>query len=124
MSKYMQTEHSSTHKEYLSNHSSNNQSTLTAEDFKLKELSVEKSKLITHAIANFIAIDMRAISVVDGLGFQRLVQILEPRYKIPPRQTFSQQVIPKKYQDLKSRLEINLKNIEGYSRHVANSLIF
>ena len=50
---------------------------------------------ITRSIAVFLAKDMRHYSVVDNEGFKAMVRELAPRYKIPSRKHFSDNVIPK-----------------------------
>ena len=40
----------------------------------------DQAKAKTRSLAEFIAIDMRPLSVVEGKGFQILVEILNPRY--------------------------------------------
>ena len=41
--------------------------------------------MITKRIAEFVTRDLRPISVVDGQGFTRLLNFLEPGYKVPSR---------------------------------------
>ena len=45
----------------------------------------ERATAITKCIAEFVAWDLRPISVVDGQGFTRLMNYLEPGYKVPSR---------------------------------------
>ena len=45
----------------------------------------ERATAITKHIAEFVARDLRPISVVDGQGFTRLLNYLEPGYKVPSR---------------------------------------
>ncbi|KAF2886188.1 hypothetical protein ILUMI_19985 [Ignelater luminosus] len=47
-----------------------------------------KHKKITEAILNFIILDHKAFSVVEGKGFQQLMKEVVPLYKIPSRETF------------------------------------
>jgi hypothetical protein len=46
---------------------------------------------LTRAVADFILVDGQPVSVVEGIGFRRMVESLEPRYELPGR-TFFQQV--------------------------------
>jgi len=46
-------------------------------------MNSDRAKKLTTAIAEFIARDLRPISVVDGTGFLNLMQIAEPRYVVP-----------------------------------------
>ncbi|XP_071088069.1 E3 SUMO-protein ligase ZBED1-like [Haliotis cracherodii] len=67
---------------------------------------------ITNSIGVFIALDMRPYSVVENVGFRRLVNTLEPRYQIPSRTHFTNTVMPKLYENTKREV---LKRIEGAS---------
>ena len=49
---------------------------------KLPPLSPRAVQL-TDAVADFIARDLRPISVVDGNGFLQLMQTAEPRFVVP-----------------------------------------
>ena len=48
---------------------------------------------------------LQPFSIVDDVGFQSLLNITEPRYKIPSRSTFSRKMIPKMYEDLKEQYD-------------------
>ena len=43
------------------------------------------SKEINAAISDFIVLNLRYITVVDGSGFNRLLNCAEPRYVVPSR---------------------------------------
>ncbi|KAK3916831.1 E3 SUMO-protein ligase ZBED1 [Frankliniella fusca] len=68
---------------------------------------------ITHQIALWICRNLHPYSVVDEEEFIKLVELLEPRYKVPCRTTFSRSVIPKLYLKLKSIAADYLKLIKG-----------
>ena len=68
---------------------------------------------ITRCIGVFIAKDMRPFSVVDNVGFCELVRVLEPRYHIPSRPHFSQEVIPALYNEVKANVTDVLKKAES-----------
>lgn len=55
-------------------------------------------------ILGMIVNDLQPFSVVDDVGFRRLILELEPSYKFPRRQTFSQFLLPQKYEDAKNIL--------------------
>ena len=46
-----------------------------------------RSEEITSSIVDFIALDLRPISIVDGVGFRRLLYHLEPGYRVPSHTT-------------------------------------
>ena len=56
---------------------------------------------ISKHIRVFIAHDLRPCSIVESPSFINLLQVLEPRYKVPSRTYFSQTVIPSLYTEVK-----------------------
>lgn len=64
----------------------------------------EKGKRITKAVAAFIAKDLRPYSVVENTGFRYLLKTIEPRYKIPSRSHFTENVIPALYHETKAQI--------------------
>ena len=91
------------------------QPTLNSEQFKLKSLSNEKKNQITKSICDFITLDMRSLSIIDGVGFQNLIHVLEPRYEIPSRTSFSRTLIPESFNQIKTLLIEELKEIKAYA---------
>ncbi len=63
-----------------------------------------KAQEITRCIRVFIAKDMRPFSVVDNVGFREMVRVLEPRYHMPSRPHFSQEVVPSLYCEAKEKV--------------------
>ena len=59
--------------------------------------SSPRATSITKAVAYFIVKDLRPYSVVSNEGFKNLVKVLDPRYEVPARQTFSDTVFPDMY---------------------------
>uniref|UniRef100_A0A1X7U1V4 Uncharacterized protein n=1 Tax=Amphimedon queenslandica TaxID=400682 RepID=A0A1X7U1V4_AMPQE len=45
-----------------------------------------------------IAFDTQPISVVEDVGFTHLLQVLEPRYKLPSRQYITTKILPETYE--------------------------
>ncbi|XP_065911269.1 E3 SUMO-protein ligase ZBED1-like [Dysidea avara] len=64
--------------------------------------SSRRAKDITNAIGYFVAKDMMPISTTGGVGFKRLIRVLEPRYVIPHRKTFTDKTIPAMYNSLRN----------------------
>ena len=54
---------------------------------KLPGLGKQASEIITRALAEFVARDMRPISLVEGEGFRKLMSVTEPTYTVPSRKT-------------------------------------
>ena len=53
-----------------------------------------KAKSINAKIMEFIAFDNQPFSVMDYVGFRRLVEHLEPWYTLPSRRYFSDAALP------------------------------
>ena len=118
MIKHIELKHAKEYAEYetkVKKPSAMKQSTLTSDEYKIKDLSLEKSKAITYAIGRYIASDMRPLSTVEGEAFKALIHFLEPRYEIPSRKTFSTDIIPTLYQKAKTSVQIELCQVEGYA---------
>jgi hypothetical protein len=56
---------------------------------------------INKNIMEFIAVDLQPFSVVENTGFKRLIQNLQPKYKIPSRFYFTQKMLPEIYGKIK-----------------------
>jgi hypothetical protein len=54
-----------------------------------------KQVLITEKIALMICKDLQPYSIVEDAGFRAVLMAAEPRYVMPSRKTFSDEVIPK-----------------------------
>uniref|UniRef100_A0A6P7GZ57 Zinc finger BED domain-containing protein 1-like n=1 Tax=Diabrotica virgifera virgifera TaxID=50390 RepID=A0A6P7GZ57_DIAVI len=73
--------------------------------------SCEKAKKIDNAILYFICKDSQPFSVVDNEGFQYLLKVTAPHYKIPSRSTITRW-IDDKYDVLSTMLKIKISNVE------------
>lgn len=66
-----------------------------------------------------IAVDFQPFSVVEDCGFKDLVNYLEPKYKIPSRQTFSRRIIPEMFEEkrtkIKNVIDQDYNNLESLS---------
>ncbi|KAJ0180829.1 hypothetical protein K1T71_002914 [Dendrolimus kikuchii] len=51
-----------------------------------------KHKKITESIVNFIILDHKPFSVVEGKGFIQLIKEIVPLYKVPSRETFKKRI--------------------------------
>ncbi len=70
---------------------------------------------ITDALAEYIALDDQPLSVVDNLGFRRLLCILEPRYEIPSRTHITNTVLPKLHDFVKKHIHNLLQDVKALS---------
>lgn len=81
--KHLKSQHEAEYKEFTCDNK--RQPTLQQMLAKRKKMSRDKPRVvkITEALAEYIALDDQPLSVVDNVGFQSLLCILEPRYEIP-----------------------------------------
>lgn len=63
---------------------------------------------LSQSITRFICKDMHPYCVVENTGFREIINTLEPRYKIPSRQFFSEKFIPELYRSTKEDLQLEL----------------
>ena len=66
-------------------------------------------------IAEMMALDYQLLSVVSDVGFTRLLHTIEPRYKIPSRKYFTDNVLPKIKENIDTKLFELLKDVEFLS---------
>lgn len=71
-----------------------------------------RAKEITASIARFIAKGLCPYNIVEWEGFQDLIHVLEPRYKIPSRNHMTNICMPELYAQVKSQVEKELANAE------------
>ena len=76
-------------------------------------LPSKRSEEITRSIAEYIICDMCTISTVEGVGFRRLINSIEPKYTIPSRKHFTETVILKMYDVAKSNLQSEINQVEN-----------
>ncbi|XP_072013116.1 E3 SUMO-protein ligase ZBED1-like [Amphiura filiformis] len=66
---------------------------------------------VTEAILSYITHDMLSLSVVDGVGFKRFLQVLEPTYKIPSVQYF-EDLLRTKYMSGRTKLKTLIQDTD------------
>lgn len=66
----------------------------------------EKSVDIDNAILYMIAVDLQPLQIVENVGFGRLLNLLQPKYKIKSRKYFTNTLLPKIYAQMKVREEL------------------
>ena len=69
-----------------------------------KKCSLARTKEINAALLNFIVLDLRPIAVVDGTGFNQLLNCVEPGYVVPSR-TFVMNSLKQRYAAMKHTLQ-------------------
>ena len=65
-----------------------------------------KSKEIHRKIGEMIALDSQPFSIVNDSGFIGLLNHLEPKYKLPSRSYFSENVILSIYQEVRGKMKL------------------
>ena len=71
---------------------------------KIWDINDPKAERIHRKIAEMMALDYQPLSVVNDIGFTRLLQTVEPKYKIPSRKYFTDNVLPKIKETIDTKL--------------------
>ena len=71
----------------------------------------KRAQELTAAVVQFIVRDLKPIRIVDSDGFLHLMNVAEPRYVVPCRQTVSN-YLDKKYFTVKSIVQQELKKVD------------
>lgn len=79
----------------------------------LKMTATSNKKKIDKYLTMMIATDFQPYSIVEDKGFRKLVEILNPGYKLPSRQKIRYELMPELYQRAKLKLANMLANIEN-----------
>ncbi len=66
-------------------------------------------------LTQFIVLDDQPLSVVDNVGFRRIVNVLEPKYKIPSRRHVTDIVLPQIHDAVKQHVVCMLHDIKAIS---------
>ncbi|KAB0380508.1 hypothetical protein FD755_008292 [Muntiacus reevesi] len=80
------------------------------------------AKKITSLIAEMIALDLQPYSLVDNVGFNRLLAYLKPQYSLPPPAYFSRRAIPGMYEDVKHVIMAHLQEAESGVVHFTSGI--
>ncbi|XP_069855906.1 zinc finger BED domain-containing protein 4 [Dipodomys merriami] len=80
------------------------------------------AKKITSLIAEMIALDLQPYSFVDNVGFNRLLEYLEPQYTLPSPSYFSRTAIPGMYDSVKRIIMSHLKEAESGVVHFTSGI--
>ena len=82
---------------------------LVTKNVPYKDNSYRK-KLLDDLVLDMVVIDMLPLSVVEGVGFRRLVNALDPKYQIVSGKHLTTNLLPNKYNEEKDSL---LKRWDG-----------
>ena len=78
---------------------------------KIWDINEPKAERIHRKIAEMMALDYQPLSVVNDVGFTRLLQTIEPKYKMPSRKYFIDNVLPKIKENIDTKLAQLLKDV-------------
>ena len=89
------------------------QLTLSETQARVKQWDINDSNAVRihRKIAEMMAIDYQPFSIVSDVGFTRLLKTLEPRYNVPSRKYFTENVVPRIKQDIDTRLAELIKDV-------------
>ncbi|XP_075783972.1 zinc finger BED domain-containing protein 4 [Pelodiscus sinensis] len=80
------------------------------------------AKKITSLVAEMIALDLQPYSFVDNIGFNRLLEYLQPQYSLPSPSYFSRTAIPEMYDNVKQIIISHLKEAESGLIHFTSGI--
>ena len=66
-------------------------------------------------IAEMMVLDFQPLSIVSDVGFIRLLNMLEPRYKVPSRRYFMENIIPQMKQSIDLQIAELIKDVHYFS---------
>lgn len=77
---------------------------------KVWDINSEQAKTIHKCIGEMIAVDNQPLSIVEDLGFNRLLNKLKPNYKIPSRKYFTDKVLPSIHLSVKEKVKKSVQD--------------
>ncbi|NXK72004.1 ZBED4 protein, partial [Amazona guildingii] len=80
------------------------------------------AKKITSLVAEMIALDLQPYSFVDNVGFNRLLEYLQPQYSLPSPSYFSRTAIPDMFDNVKQIIISHLKEAESGVIHFTSGI--
>ena len=64
----------------------------------------KRAEELTLAVTKFIALDMQPFYIVERKGFREMLQMFDPKYKLPSRKHFVDVEIPKLFTEMKCKV--------------------
>ncbi|XP_038157148.1 zinc finger BED domain-containing protein 4-like [Cyprinodon tularosa] len=115
--KHLKTQHDAEYKEFSHSGGKLQQPTLPQMLKKREKMSRDNphAMKITEALTQYIALDDQPLSVIEDIGFRRLLSVLEPRYEIPSRQYITDRELPKLYDFVKRHIQSLLQDVSAIS---------
>ena len=93
------------------------QLTLTETEARVQPWDINDARAVRvhKKIAEMMALDFQPLSIVSDVGFIKLLNTLEPRYKLPSRHYFTENVIPEMKQSIDLQIAELIKNVHYFS---------
>ena len=90
---------------------------LSLEDTNIQQWDINDACAVRvhNKIAEMMALDFQPLSIVSDVGFIRLLNTLEPRYKLSSRRYFTENVIPEIKQSIDSKINELIKDVHYLS---------
>ena len=93
--------------------SSHSQSQITLQETlelkKIWDIRSSQAQKIHYAIGEMIALDNQPFSIVEDIGFARLMKLVKPCYQLPSRNFFTTNIIPDMHTKVLSKIEGQIK---------------
>lgn len=74
---------------------------------KIFDINSPQAQKIHYAIGEMIALDTQPFSIVEDIGFKRLMNLVKPSYQLPSRKYFTTNIIP----DMHTKIMAKIKQI-------------
>ncbi|XP_050516425.1 E3 SUMO-protein ligase ZBED1-like [Diabrotica virgifera virgifera] len=75
-------------------------------------MTVNRKKLLYRAAVEMVCLDYQPFTIVDDVGFRKLVYKLDPRYVLPSAFTVGGKLLSEFYTDISNKLQDILRNID------------
>ena len=79
------------------------------------DINDDRAQLVHRRIMEMIAVDSQPFSVIEDIGFIRLISTLEPRYTLPSRQYMTSKILPEIHQNVAKSIKHILITGQFYS---------
>jgi len=70
---------------------------------KIWDINNQRAQRIHQKIGEMTAIDCQPISMIDDVGFNQMLKVLEPRYHCPSTKWFTEVIISKIFSEMRER---------------------
>ena len=70
------------------------------------DINDHQSKALHYKIGEMIALDNQPFSIVEDIGFTRLMGYCKPKFKLPSRHYMTNEIIPKIYKEATGHIKI------------------